>query len=231
MIKLTKSIGLSEVKRFALSLGLLSLLGCAGPPAQHYTLSLAPGLASGALPGASSAPPAANARVTPSPPVGRNYTISDISVPAEVDNLSLIVRQGDGRLLVLADDRWTGSLSSQLSTALSQSLTQLVGTPPLQKLPAEAANTSVSKIQLDVQRFDLVPGQYVALDAVWSVRAPTSKSYLTCFTSLKQPVGVGVLALVQGQQVNVQTLSGQIAQALMSQAAPAGSSCTILRQK
>ncbi len=204
-------------KRFFLSLGLLSLLGCAGPPAQHYTLSLATSHA-----GEPKAPALKERTV-------HLYALSDISVPAEADNVSLVVRQGDGRLMVLGDDRWTGSLSSQLSTAISQSLTQRVGMPPVQKLVAEAANTAVTKVQLDVQRFDLVPGQYVALDAVWSVRAAGSKTYLTCYTRLQQVVGVGVLALVQGQQSNVQALSAQIAQVLMSETAPAESSCTTSR--
>jgi hypothetical protein len=153
------------------------------------------------------------------------YTLSEISVPAQVDNLSLVVRQGDGRLMVLSEDRWTGSLSSQLSTALAQSLTQRLGMPPLQKLVSEAAMTSVTKVQLDVQRFDLIPGQSVSLDAVWSIRFAGSKAFLTCYTRLQQPVGIGVLALVQGQQDNVQALAGQLAQALLSRKAPAGSTC------
>jgi uncharacterized lipoprotein YmbA len=109
---------------------------------------------------------------------------------------------------------------------LSQSLTQRLGMPPLQKLPAEAAMASVTKVQLDVQRFDLIPGQSVSLDAVWSVRFPSSQSFLTCYTRLQQPVGIGVLALVQGQQDNVQALAAQLAEALSSRKAPAGSTCT-----
>jgi len=226
---LPKFTRLDISKRLILSLGLLSLLGCAGPPAQHYTLSLTSDKAQHAtsMPAASSV--ATSSRQPTAAVGGRLYTLSDISVPAEADNLSLVVRQGDGRLLVLADDRWTGSLSSQLSTAMSQSLTQLVGMPPIQNLPAEAASASVTKVQLDVQRFDLVPGKYVALDAVWSVRVPGSKTYLTCYTRLQQPVGVGVLALVQGQQANVQALSVQVAQALQGQVSPTGSSCTTTR--
>jgi uncharacterized lipoprotein YmbA len=198
-----------SLKRFALSLGVLSVVGCAGPPAQHYTLSRAESQAT-------SAP--ATEKVGP-------YTLSEISVPAEADNVSLVVRQGDGRLMVLSEDRWTGSLSSQLSTALSQSLTQRVGMPPVQKLVAEAAVASVTKIQLDVQRFDLLPGQSVALDAVWSVRFPGSKTFLTCYTRLQQPVGVGVLALVQGQQNNVQALAAQVAEALITRKGSVGSTC------
>lgn len=203
-------------KRFALAVGVLTLVGCASPPAQHYTLSQTDRTPTqltsmAASPIASSVGP---------------YALSEISVPAQVDNISLVVRQGDGRLMVLNEDRWSGSLSSQLLTAVSQSLTQKLGMPPIQKLMAEAASSSVTKIQLDVQRFDLIPGQSVSLDAVWSVRFPGSRTFLTCYTRLQQNVGVGVLALVQGQQNNVEALAAQLAQTLIGRQAPAGSRCT-----
>ncbi|MDP4836343.1 MAG: PqiC family protein [Burkholderiales bacterium] len=203
-------------KRFALAVGVLTLVGCASSPAQHYTLSRTdrPSLQATSM----ALPPAATS-------VGA-YTLSEISVPAQVDNISLVVRQGDGRLMVLNEDRWSGSLASQLLTAVSQSLTQKLGMPPIQKLVAEAASSSVTRIQLDVQRFDLIPGQSVSLDAVWSVRFPGSRTFLTCYTRLEQNVGIGVLALVQGQQNNVEALAAQLAQALMSRQAPAGSQCT-----
>lgn len=198
---------MTTFKRLALATGIFSLIGCAGPPAQHYTLSRVEAQSTAAI-----------AKVGP-------YTLSEISVPAEANNTSLVVRQGDGRLMVLSEDRWTGSLSSQLSTAISQAMTQRLGMPPVQKLVAEAAGSAVTKIQLDVQRFDLIPGQSVALDAVWSMRFPGSQSFLTCYTRLNQSVGVGVLALVQGQQNNVQALAMQLSEALLSRRAPAGSRC------
>lgn len=203
-------------KRFALAVGVLTLAGCASPPAQHYTLSRTdrPSLQATSM----ALPPAATS-------VGP-YTLSEISVPAQVDNISLVVRQGDGRLMVLNEDRWSGSLASQLLTAVSQSLTQKLGMPPIQKLVAEAASSSVTRIQLDVQRFDLIPGQSVSLNAVWSVHFPGSRTFLTCYTRLQHNVGIGVLALVQGQQNNVEALAAQLAQALMSRQAPAGSQCT-----
>jgi uncharacterized lipoprotein YmbA len=202
-------------KRLVLAMGILSLVGCAGPPAQYYTLSRVD--AQSALSSSLVSSNSAKAGV---------YTLSDIGVPAEANNISLVVRQGDGRLMVLGDDRWTGSLSSQLSTAISQEMTQRLGMPPIQNLVAEAARASVTKIQLDVQRFDLIPGQSVAIDAVWSMRFPGSQSFLTCYTRLQQPVGVGVLALVQGQQKNVQSLAVQLSEALISRKAPSGSSCS-----
>lgn len=207
-------------KRIVLALGVLSLVGCAGPPAQHYTLSRAESQP------VTSALSATSARVGQAVSKLGPYTLSEISVPAEVDNISLVVRQGDGRLLVLGEDRWTGSLPAQLSTAISQAMTQRLGMPPIQKLVAEAASASVTKIQLDIQRFDLMPGQSVSLDAVWSIRFPGSKSFLTCYSRLQQSVGVGVLALVKGQQDNVQALASQLSDALLNRRAPEGSRCT-----
>lgn len=207
-------------KRIVLALGVLSLVGCAGPPAQHYTLSRAESQP------VTSALSATSARVGQAVSKLGPYTLSEISVPAEVDNISLVVRQGDGRLLVLGEDRWTGSLPAQLSTAISQAMTQRLGMPPVQKLVAEAASASVTKIQLDIQRFDLMPGQSVSLDAVWSIRFPGSKSFLTCYSRLQQSVGVGVLALVKGQQDNVQALASQLSDALLNRRAPEGSRCT-----
>ena len=203
-------------KRLSLALGVLSLVGCAGPPAHYYTLSRAPSQDTASSKVASN---------TPVKAIGP-YTLSEISVPAQVDNVSLVVRQGDGRLMLLTEDRWTGPLSSQISTALSQSLTQILGMPPIQHLVSEAAKAPVTKIQLDIQRFDLIPGQSVALDAVWSIRTPGSKSFLTCYTALVQPVGIGVLALVQGQQANIQALAQELAEALRNGQAPKGSRCT-----
>lgn len=206
-----------SLKRLALALGVLSLVGCAGPPAQHYTLSQA-------------SPPQPSSPVTSSKDVfGKSvgaYSLSDISVPAEVDNISLVVSQGDGRLMILSEDRWSGSVSAQLSNAISQALTQRIGMPPVQKLVSEAAGASVTKIQLAVQRFDLIPGRSVALDAVWSMRFPGSKSFLTCYTRLLQPVDIGVIALVRGQQENVQALATQLTEALKTEKAPSGSSCS-----
>jgi uncharacterized lipoprotein YmbA len=202
-------------KRLVLAMGILSLVGCAGPPAQHYTLSRV-----------DSQPALSSSFVASDSAKAGAYTLADIGVPADANYISLVVRQGDGRLMVLSDDRWTGSLPSQLSTAISQEMSQRLGMPPIQKLVAEAAGASVTNIQVDVQRFDLIPGQSVAIDAVWSMRFPGSKSFLTCYTRLQQSVGVGVLALVQGQQKNVQMLASQLSEALINRKAPSGSSCS-----
>lgn len=188
----------------------LIVAACSSPAAFNYTLS--PPMAANAL-----APTAS--RVGP-------YALAEVSVPPEADLASLVVQQADGRVLVLANDLWTAPLSAHLRTALSLELTTRLGMPPVQNLANGTSVADVTRVQVDVQRFDMVPGQFVAMHALWRVRFAKTNKVLTCFTRLEQPVAIGVSALVTGQQKNTQLLSAQIAQTLESGAAPAGAQCT-----
>ncbi len=197
------------MKILMMMLASLVLAGCGSPAAFNYTLS----------------PPMSSSDVSAVKPVGP-YALSDVTVPPEADLASLVVQQTDGRVLVLANDLWTAPLSSHLRTALSLELTTRIGMPPVQNLAAGAGDSNVTRIQVDVQRFDMVPGQYVAIHALWRIRFAGSNKVMTCFTRLQQPVSVGVSALVTGQQKNTQQLSAQIAQALETRAMPTGAQCT-----
>jgi hypothetical protein len=98
--------------------------------------------------------------------------------------------------------------------------------PPVQNLASGPGDSIVTRIQVDVQRFDMVPGQYVAIHALWRIRFAGTNKVMTCFSRLQQTVPIGVAALVTGQQKNTQQLSTQIAQALETRTAPAGAQCT-----
>ena len=189
-------------------IGCVVLGGCASAPPHYNTLS-SPQTVS-AVAGAP--------RVAP-------YAINSVSVPAQVDRNALVVQQKEGHLLLLSDDLWSAPLGAQLQTALSQGLEARLGMPPVQNLALGARDSKVTQIFVDVQRFDLVPGQQVTLSVVWRVQFPGGKPTFTCLTRLTQSVDVGVTALVLGQQRNVQELSQQIAQMLMRRAAPQGASC------
>jgi uncharacterized lipoprotein YmbA len=189
-------------------MGCVVLGGCVSTPPHYYTLS---------------SPQALHAQAD-APDVAP-YALNAVSVPAQVDRNAIVVQQKAGHLLLLSDDLWSAPLGAQLQTALSQGLEARLGRPPVQNLAVGARDSKVTQIVVDVQRFDMVPGQHVALSAAWRVQFPGGKPTFTCFTRLTQPVEVGVTALVLGQQRNVQELSQQIAQMLMRRAAPQGASC------
>lgn len=198
-----------KMKTFLSIVFVALLVGCSTPAPHYYTLS----------PEGTRTAPLPVQRVVA-------YSLSPVTVPPEVDNLALVTREPNGRLLPLSDDRWAAALSSHLQSALGLELTSALGMPPVQNINQSVAQSDATQIQVDVQRFELVPGQYVALDALWRLRFGQTGLVLTCFSRFKQNVDIGVTALVLGQQKNTQLLSSQIAQALVSRSAPAEAKCT-----
>jgi hypothetical protein len=198
-----------KMKNYLLAVCVLVLGGCSTPSPYYYTLS----------------PEGTRAAASPSQRMVV-YALSPVTVPPEVDNAALVTREPNGRLLPLSDDRWTATLSSHFQSALGLELTAALGMPPVQNINQSMAQSDATQVQVDVQRFELVPGQYVALDALWRLRFSQNGLVLTCFSKFKQNVEVGVTALVLGQQKNTQLLSAQIAQALVSRSAPSEAQCT-----
>ena len=197
------------MKRLFILAGVLSLASSGSTPSYHYTLS----------PNGSTLSAPVAIKVGP-------YALAEVTIPPEVDQDALVVQQSDGQLLKLGFDRWTAPLSGHLRTALSLELTSRLGMPPVQNLTAGLREAGVTQVQVDVQRFDLVPGKSVTLTALWRITFASPKQILTCFTQLEQPVGPGVPALVNGQQKNTQQLSDQIARALIQRSAPTGATCS-----
>lgn len=198
-------------KLAALIAGLFVLAGCASTPNVYYTLS--PETAVSAL-------------AAPSKPLATPYALTPISVPSQVDETPLIVRMAGNRVMVLTHDRWSAPLGELIHNALSQNLTQQLGMPPVRNLGMTDGLSNVTRVIVDVQRFDLVPGQFADLDAVWEVRAANARVRpVICYSRLRQPVDVGVLPLVAAQQANIARLSTEIAAVLSTGKPQASVSC------
>lgn len=188
------------------------LTGCASQSTAYYTLS-AP-LSSVSQPSQSTTTPA--------------YIVTQVKVPAAVDDIPLIVRRSNDQLMVLTNDKWTAPLGEITTGALSQALTQSVGMPPIQGVMIQSlprpANTS--EIMVDIQQFELEPAKQASIGVVWRVSFnDKAKRALTCYSLISTPAAPGVVPLVTAQQKNIITLAEQIAFALKNQKAPVGVSC------
>lgn len=189
----------------------LSMSGCASTPMAYYTLS---------------APVDQIAQASsPGRPSALLYTLAPVSIPAQVDDTPIIVRQSSDRLMVLSYDRWTAPLADQIRDALSQALTAQLGMPPVQNLEATGAPLPSTRVTVDVQRFDLVPAQYALLNAAWRIEPAKPAASMICYTSLRESAAPGVVALVAAQQANLQRLAQQLSAALSTGKPPAGSQC------
>lgn len=180
------------------------LAGCASAPLHYYTL---------VAPDATAAPTAdaqvGNAEALP-------FEVLPVGVPAQVDQPQLVVRDGAQRVLLLNGERWIAPLSDELRSALAADLAGDLHSENATGLPE--SDQPRLRIKLDVRHFDSWPGSYALLAGTWSVRVLNGKDVpaghpgsITCASLVRESVGDGYTALVQGHQRAIAALSGQIA--------------------
>ncbi|PXV58359.1 hypothetical protein SAMN04487785_10578 [Dyella jiangningensis] len=169
------------------------VLGACGsvPPVRYYTLVPAPG-------GEVSAPAARSFQ----------FELLPVTVPAQVDQPQMVVRQGGQGVAVLQGQRWIAPLGDEVRGALSADLVRDFRAQDITGLPSEGHATV--RIKLDLRRFDSVPGSYAFIDAAWSVRPLKGGEPVACASRISETVGEGYDALVQGHQQAINRLAGQI---------------------
>jgi len=131
--------------------------------------------------------------------VGESVRIERVMVPPQVDRSQIVIRQGSNELILLETEWWGASLADEVQSALINELNNRPG------------GTGKMTLRIEVQRFDLVPGQYALLDARWRLRAGQSadpnSNELICQSVLQQPSGATVQDLVMAQQANLRKLA------------------------
>ena len=190
--------------RRLLGLGVaLTLTACASAPLHYYTL----------------VPPATSDTASPSPVAASlPFELLPVSIPAQVDQPQLVVRDGSQGVALLNGERWIAPLGDELRSALSTDLARQLRSQDVSALPSN--DKPLLRIKLDVRRFDSLPGSYALIDGTWSVRvmhgANGQGGTLSCTSRISETVGAGYDALVQGHQRAIGRLAAQIAAAAQS---------------
>ena len=215
------------IRLFPVAALLLALAACSSTPSVHYTLTPPADIGSASSAGSPTGSSTSGSATFAAFTAGlKPYALTSVTVPAESDQSALVVRQEDGRMLVLEFDRWVADLSSHLQSALSVDMTSQLGMPPVQNLGTASLEKSITRIQLDVQRFDMVPGRQVSMSAVWRMQFASPATTLICHAELQQAVDPGVSAMVIGQQKNIRQLSTLMSQTLIARKAVEGARCS-----
>ena len=184
----------------------LTLAGCASAPLHYYTL--VPPATDPTSDTASSSPAMASLP----------FELLPVTVPAQVDQPQLVVREGSQGVALLNGERWIAPLGDELRSALSADLARQLHSQDVSGLPSN--DKPLLRIKLDVRRFDSQPGSYALIDGAWSVRvmrgANAKGGTLSCTSRVSETVGAGYDALVQGHQRAIGQLAAQIAAAAQS---------------
>jgi uncharacterized protein len=187
---------------------MLALAACASAPLHYYTL-IAP--AGSMAPSGESAGPSGLNR-SPLP-----FELLPVSVPAQVDQPQLVVREGGQGVALLDGERWIAPLGDEVRGALSADLARELHSQDVSGLPVN--DRPLLRIKLDLRRFDSQPGSYALIEGNWSVRVLHGEGHggaVACSSRISETVGHGYDALVQGHQRAIEQLAGQIAAAASS---------------
>ena len=176
----------------------LALAGCGhSPPTQFYTLDAVP----------PRQPTASTASAT--------VAVGDVRLPATLDRLSIVMRNGLNRLDVSDQARWVAPLQGMIRRVLADDLRLRLGTqhvlPPGDPMPQGPVNTVV----LNVQDFIGSRDGTVTLDADWSVQNRRQTVLMTRRAHLTRHVdGTDIGAIVAAQSEMLGALSDDAAREL-----------------
>ena len=185
----------------------LALAACASAPLHYYTLVAPAAEAAGGLVAPASDTPVSSG--SPSLP----FELLPVSVPAQVDQPQLVVREGGQGVALLGSERWIAPLNDEVRSALSADLARELHSQDVSGMPGN--DKPLLRIKLDLRRFDSQPGSYALIEGVWSVRLLRGQypAALACTSRINEAVGPGYDALVQGHQRAIGALAAQIAAA------------------
>lgn len=185
----------------------LSLAACSSTPTHYYTL-IAP---------ATSAP--ATSAQAPF-----QFEMLPVLMPVQVDQPPVVVRQGNGSLAILENERWGAPLGDEFHDALTGQLERRFGTRDLAGLPKQS-DQPVLSLRTDVRRFESVLNQAALIDVVWNLSLSgngAKRQNLTCSSVIREPAGLGMENLVMAHQRAVSVLADTIASTAVSWARQGG---------
>jgi uncharacterized protein len=98
---------------------------------------------------------------------------------------------------------------------IAADLSRLLGSPRVSVSSQTVAGTDQFRVRVDVVQFDSMPGDAVAIDALWTVRVEGRKTLITGRSTVREPVqGADDAALVAAHSRALASVSRDIAAAI-----------------
>jgi uncharacterized protein len=143
--------------------------------------------------------------------------IGPIGFPDYLKRLEVVSRAGGDRLELSPQDRWAEPLDVNFTSVLAQDLSRILHTQRVVQFPWFGEPHLDYRIEVQVQRFDAGPDNLAHLAADWTIKNGTSGATLYSYrTEAVSPLGTGDAGLPAALSLDLQTLSEQIAAAIVS---------------
>ncbi|MDR5856816.1 PqiC family protein [Caballeronia sp. LZ062] len=187
-----------------LTLMLAVCAGCSSPRASFYRLSVDSSLTA-----------------TTGRGPGRPLIVRPVTVPDLVNRPQIVTRNSDNEVALNEYARWGEPLNSSIADAIAGDLTLLLGSDRVAVASRAVADPQAWRVRVDIQQFESVPDQTVAIDARWAVRSFGGDTALSGRSVVREPVsGPDFDALVAAHSRALASVSRDIAAAIERSAQP-----------
>ena len=117
--------------------------------------------------------------------------IVQAKLPDALDRPQLLIRSAANRLQLSEQRRWAEPLRYEIPRVLADDLGRLLDSSRVVALPVDVERFAADfRVQLDIQRLDLVAGQGVDLDLLWLLEPRQGKASVGRST-LREPLAAG----------------------------------------
>lgn len=159
--------------RTALLIACAALLAACGGSAKTHYYTLQPLAAAARAPGA-----ARNIE---------HIAITAFKLPELVDRPQLVLRQGETQVQIDDNHLWGQSLRNEILDSLASQLAQESGALRV-TLPNQSGKDQAQyKIDLEITRFDSIPGTAAFIEARWTIQGKTTAQNKTGQAALSEP--------------------------------------------
>lgn len=100
--------------------------------------------------------------------------VGPVKLPQLLKRPQIVTRINQNELKIVEEHQWAGSLKEDITQALTDNLSSLLGTEQIQKFPWKRAFKPTYQVRVNIERLDGEPGEKVLLQARWWLRTPTS---------------------------------------------------------
>lgn len=144
-----------------------------------------------------------------------HVVVSPVTIPDLVDRPQIVTRAADNQVLLGEFDRWGEPLKGDIARVIAADLGALLGSERVGVFESGSDVPPVWRVRVDVMRFDSMPGEAVAVEALWTVWPPKKSEPVMGRTIVREPVqGQGYDALVAAHDRALAAVSRDIAAAI-----------------
>ncbi|MEO0248991.1 MAG: PqiC family protein [candidate division WOR-3 bacterium] len=144
--------------------------------------------------------------------------VGPVSIPDYLDRPQIVTHTAQHQLTVNEFQRWGGSLSEDIERVVIENLSGLLASDRVLVVSWQRRITGGHRVNIEINRFDAVPGGSVLLKATWALQShDTSRVFVTqTFMSNQALSGTDYATLVAGMSEALGALSQEIAASVKS---------------